>query len=143
MSIRLEEINYTYGAGTAYEIHALKNVSLEIQNGEFVGIIGHTGSGKSTLIQMLDGLIRADSGHIYFENEDIYADGFSMRSLRGKIGLVFQYPEYQLFETTVLKDVAFGPGNQGLSESDALERAKEALRRVKMPEKYWEMSPFE
>ena len=143
MSLRLEEINYTYGAGTAYEIHALKNVSLEIQNGEFVGIIGHTGSGKSTLIQMLDGLIRADSGHIYFENEDIYADGFSMRSLRGKIGLVFQYPEYQLFETTVLKDVAFGPGNQGLSESDALERAKEALRRVKMPEKYWEMSPFE
>ena len=143
MSIRLEEINYTYGAGTAYEIHALKNVSLEIQNGEFVGIIGHTGSGKSTLIQMLDGLIRADSGHIYFENEDIYADGFSMRSLRGKIGLVFQYPEYQLFKTTVLKDVAFGPGNQGLSESDALERAKEALRRVKMPEKYWEMSPFE
>ena len=143
MSIRLEEINYTYGAGTAYEIHALKNVSLEIQNGEFVGIIGHTGSGKSTLIQLLDGLIRADSGHIYFENEDIYADGFSMRSLRGKIGLVFQYPEYQLFETTVLKDVAFGPGNQGLSESDALERAKEALRRVKMPEKYWEMSPFE
>ena len=143
MSIRLEEINYTYGAGTAYEIHALKNVSLEIQNGEFVGIIGHTGSGKSTLIQLLDGFIRADSGHIYFENEDIYADGFSMRSLRGKIGLVFQYPEYQLFETTVLKDVAFGPGNQGLSESDALERAKEALRRVKMPEKYWEMSPFE
>lgn len=143
MSIRLEEINYTYGAGTAYEIHALKNVSLEIQNGEFVGIIGHTGSGKSTLIQMLDGLIRADSGHIYFENEDIYADGFSMRSLRGKIGLVFQYPEYQLFETTVLKDVAFGPGNQGLSEADALERAKEALHRVKMPEKYWEMSPFE
>ena len=143
MSIRLEQINYTYGAGTAYEIQALKDVNLEIRDGEFIGIIGHTGSGKSTLIQLLNGLIRADSGHIYYENEDIYADGFSMRGLRGNVGLVFQYPEYQLFETSVLKDVAFGSGNQGLSEEKALDRAKEALRRVKLPEKYWQASPFE
>lgn len=143
MSIRLEEINYTYGAGTAYEIHALKNVSLEIQNGEFVGIIGHTGSGKSTLIQMLDGLIRADSGHIYFENEDIYADGFSMRSLRGKIGLVFQYPEYQLFEETVYQDIAFGPKNMGLPAEEIQRRVHEAAAFVGVPEEHLEKSPFD
>lgn len=143
MSIKIENVNYTYGSGSAYEIHALKDINLEIQDGELIGMIGHTGSGKSTLIQLLNGLLRADSGHIYFDGQDIYEKDFSMRTLRGKVGLVFQYPEYQLFETTVLKDVAFGPKNQGLDEAAALERAREALREVKLPEKYWEMSPFE
>ena len=143
MSIKIENVNYTYGSGSAYEIHALKDINLEIQDGELIGMIGHTGSGKSTLIQLLNGLLRADSGHIYFDGQDIYEKDFSMRTLRGKVGLVFQYPEYQLFETTVLKDVSFGPKNQGLDEQAALERAREALREVKLPEKYWEMSPFE
>lgn len=143
MSIKIEQVNYTYAAGTAYEIQALKNINLEIFDGEFVGIIGHTGSGKSTLIQLLNGLLRATSGHIYHDGQDIYGHDFSMRELRGKVGLVFQYPEYQLFETSVLKDVAFGPKNQGFSEAEAEEKAKEALRRVKLPEKYWVMSPFE
>ena len=143
MSIKIENLSYTYAPGSAYEIHALKNLNLEIEEGQFVGIIGHTGSGKSTLIQLLDGLIKADEGHIYYNSADIYAPGYSLRSLRGKVGLVFQYPEYQLFETTVLKDAAYGPQNQGFSENEALEKAKEALIRVKLPEKYWEMSPFE
>lgn len=143
MSIKIEQINYTYGAGTAYAIRALKDISLKISDGEFVGIIGHTGSGKSTLIQLLNGLLRASSGHIYYDGKDIYGHDFSMRELRGKVGLVFQYPEYQLFETSVLKDVAFGPKNQGFSGTEAEEKAKEALARVKLPEKYWDVSPFE
>lgn len=143
MSIKIENLSYTYAPGSAYEIHALKNLNLEIEEGQFVGIIGHTGSGKSTLIQLLDGLIKADEGHIYYNGEDIYAPGYSLRSLRGKVGLVFQYPEYQLFEITVLKDAVYGPQNQGFSAEEALEKAKEALIRVKLPEKYWEMSPFE
>lgn len=143
MSIKIEQVNYTYAAGTAYEIQALKDINLEICDGEFVGIIGHTGSGKSTLIQLLNGLLHATSGHIYHDGQDIYGHDFSMRELRGKVGLVFQYPEYQLFETSVLKDVAFGPKNQGFSEAEAEEKAKEALIRVKLPEKYWVMSPFE
>ena len=98
MSIKIENLSYTYAPGSAYEIHALKNLNLEIEEGQFVGIIGHTGSGKSTLIQLLDGLIKADEGHIYYNSADIYAPGYSLRSLRGKVGLVFQYPEYQLFE---------------------------------------------
>ena len=137
MSIKIENLSYTYAPGSAYEIHALKNLNLEIEEGQFVGIIGHTGSGKSTLIQLLDGLIKADEGHIYYNGEDIYAPGYSLRSLRGKVGLVFQYPEYQLFEITVLKDAAYGPQNQGFSAEEALEKAKEALIRVKLPEKYW------
>lgn len=143
MSIKIEQVNYTYSPGTAYEMPALKNINLEIPDGEFVGIIGHTGSGKSTLIQLLNGLLRADSGHIYYDDKDIYEKDFSMRKLRGRVGLVFQYPEYQLFEVSVLKDVAFGPKNQGFSEEEAIEKAKEALEKVKLPEKYWMMSPFE
>lgn len=141
--IRLEDVSYIYSPKTAYAMQALEHVSLDIYEGEFVGIIGHTGSGKSTLIQLLNGLIRASSGRILYEDQDIYAPGFSMRSLRGQVGLVFQYPEYQLFETTVLKDVAFGPKNQGLSEEDALQKAREALTKVRLPETCWEMSPFE
>ena len=97
MSIKLEHINYVYGEGTAYEKHALKDINLEIPDGQFVGIIGHTGSGKSTLIQHLNGLIKASSGVIYYNGENIYADGYSMKELRSHVGLVFQYPEYQLF----------------------------------------------
>ena len=124
-------------------MHALEDVCLNIREREFVGLIGHTGSGKSTLMQLLNGLMRPTSGNVFYEGQDISGHGFSMRALRGKVGLVFQYPEYQLFETTVLKDVAFGPKNQGFSDAEAREKAKEALIKVKLPESCWEMSPFE
>ena len=143
MSIVLEHVSYTYSPETAYEIHALKDVNLEIPDGQFIGLIGHTGSGKSTLIQHLNGLVRATSGHIYFNGEDIYAKDYDMRRLRGKVGLVFQYPEHQLFEVDVLSDVCFGPKNQGLSPEEAKERAREALRMVGISEEYEKQSPFE
>ena len=101
MSLKLEHVQYTYSPSTAYEIHALKDVNLEIPDGQFIGLIGHTGSGKSTLVQHLNGLVKATSGHIYFNGEDIYAEGYDMRKLRSKVGLVFQYPEHQLFEVDV------------------------------------------
>ena len=143
MSIRAENLNYIYGKGTAIEQYALKDINFEIQDGEFVGIIGHTGSGKSTLIQHLNGLIKATSGKIYFNGEDIYAPGYDLKKLRQKVGLVFQYPEHQLFEVDVLSDVCFGPKNQGLSVDEAKERAKEALHLVGLDESYYEKSPFE
>ena len=102
MSIEIKNVNYLYSQGTSYEMHALKNVNLEIPDGQFVGLIGHTGSGKSTLTQHLNGLVKATSGHIYYNGEDIYDEKFSMKKLRSKVGLVFQYPEHQLFETEVL-----------------------------------------
>lgn len=141
--LRLEQVSYAYGAGTAYERQALKNIDLTVYDGDFIGIIGHTGSGKSTMIQLFNGLLKAKTGKICYGGQDISAPDFSLRALRGKVGLVFQYPEYQLFETTVLKDVAFGPKNQGLDETAALEKAKTALRQVKLDENCWEMSPFE
>ena len=143
MSIALEHINYVYSPGTAYEKQALKDVSLEIPQGQFVGIIGHTGSGKSTLIQHLNGLTRATSGRILYEGKNIYEEGFDMRWLRSQVGLVFQYPEHQLFEVDVLSDVCFGPKNQGLSQEECEERAKEALDLVGFPDKYYKQSPFE
>ena len=143
MSIALEHINYVYSPGTAYEKQALKDVCLEIPQGQFVGIIGHTGSGKSTLIQHLNGLTRATSGRILYEGKNIYEEGFDMRWLRSQVGLVFQYPEHQLFEVDVLSDVCFGPKNQGLSQEECEERAKEALELVGFPEKYYRQSPFE
>ena len=143
MSIVLEHVSYTYSPETAYEIHALKDVNLEIPDGQFIGLIGHTGSGKSTLVQHLNGLVRATAGHIYFNGEDIYAQDYDMRRLRGKVGLVFQYPEHQLFEVDVLSDVCFGPKNQGLSPEEAKERAREALRMVGISEEYEKQSPFE
>lgn len=143
MSIRAENLNYIYGKGTAFEQYALKDINFEIQDGEFVGIIGHTGSGKSTLIQHLNGLIKATSGKIYFNGEDIYAPGYDLKKLRQKVGLVFQYPEHQLFEVDVLSDVCFGPKNQGLSVDEVKERAKEALHLVGLDESYYEKSPFE
>ena len=143
MSIKLENVNFTYSPTTAYEIHALKNINLEIRDGEFIGLIGHTGSGKSTLVQHLNGLMKATSGTIYYNGENIYAEGYSMKDLRSKVGLVFQYPEHQLFEVDVLADVCFGPKNQGLSKEEAEERAKRALSMVGLREKYYKQSPFE
>lgn len=143
MSIICDHVNYIYSRGTADEIHALKDVSFKIEDGEFVGIIGATGSGKSTLIQHLNGLLRATSGHIYVNGEDIYDDDYSMKKLRSRVGLVFQYPEHQLFEETVLKDVCFGPKNQGLSNAEAELRAYEALESVKMGDDCYDVSPFD
>jgi len=143
MSIRIEHLNYIYSPGTAYEKQALKDICLEIPDGEFVGIIGHTGSGKSTLIQHLNGLIRGTGGKIYYNGEDIYADGYNMKELRNQVGLVFQYPEHQLFEVDVMADVCFGPKNQGLSPEECRERALEALKLVGLKEKYYKSSPFE
>ena len=143
MSIKAEHLNYIYSAGTAYEKHALKDVSFEIPQGQFVGIIGHTGSGKSTLIQHLNGLVRATSGDLYYEGKNIYEEGYDMRALRGQVGLVFQYPEHQLFEVDVLTDVCFGPKNQGLSSEECEKRAIEALELVGFPKKYYKQSPFD
>ena len=143
MSIKLEHVNYIYSPGTAYEKKALSDICLEIPHGEFVGIIGHTGSGKSTLTQHLNGLIRATSGEVFYNGENIYAEGYDMRKLRSQVGLVFQYPEHQLFEVDVLTDVCFGPKNQGLTPEECEKRATEALRLVGLKEKYWKSSPFE
>ena len=143
MSIKAVDLNYVYGGGTAFEQHALFDVNFEIKDGEFVGIIGHTGSGKSTLIQHLNGLIRASSGALYYNGENIYEDGYDMKKLRTRVGLVFQYPEHQLFEIDVLTDVCFGPQNQGLTKEEALIRAKEALRLAGLDESYYKRSPFE
>lgn len=143
MSIKIEHLNYVYSEGTAYEKHALKDICLEIPHGEFVGIIGHTGSGKSTLIQHLNGLIKGTSGAIYYNGKNIYQDGYDMRALRSQVGLVFQYPEHQLFEIDVLTDVCFGPKNQGLSQQECEARALEALKLVGLKEKYYKSSPFE
>ena len=143
MSLKLEHVQYTYSPSTAYEIHALKDINLEIPDGQFIGLIGHTGSGKSTLVQHLNGLVKPTSGHIYFNGEDIYAEGYDMRKLRSKVGLVFQYPEHQLFEVDVLSDICFGPKNQGLSKEEAEKRAREAMRMVGLSEEYEKQSPFE
>ena len=143
MSIKAKNVNYTYAEGTAYEIHALKDINLEIPDGQFVGRIGHTGSGKSTLVQHLNGLVKATGGRIYFDGRDIYGENFSMKELRSKVGLVFQYPEHQLFETDVLTDVCFGPKNLGFSKEEAQKKAKEALRMVGLGEEYDARSPFE
>lgn len=143
MSIKIEHLNYIYSPGTAYEKQALKDICLEIPHGEFVGIIGHTGSGKSTLIQHLNGLIRATSGALYYNGDNIYAEGYNMKDLRNQVGLVFQYPEHQLFEVDVMTDVCFGPKNQGLSKEECEARALEALQLVGLKEKYYKSSPFE
>ena len=143
MSIKLEHMNYVYSAGTAYEKQALKDVCLEIPHGEFVGIIGHTGSGKSTLTQHLNGLVKATSGALYYDGKNIYEPGYNMRELRNQVGLVFQYPEHQLFEVDVMSDVCFGPKNQGLNPDQCMECALEALKLVGLKEKYYNSSPFE
>ena len=141
--IETKNLSFTYGIGTPFEKHAVKNVNLEIKQGEFLGIIGHTGSGKSTFIQMLNGLIKPTSGTILLNGKDIWAEPKKIRNVRFKVGMVFQYPEYQLFEETVIKDICFGPMNQGLSEEEALKRAKEAAFFVGLHENLLEKSPFE
>lgn len=143
MAMILDKVNYVYGQGTAYEMRALNNVSLKIEDGQFIGIIGHTGSGKSTLIQHMNGLMKADSGGIYFHGRDIDDKDYDKKELRTKVGLVFQYPEHQLFETTVFDDVCFGPKNQGLNKNEAGLCAFEALKSVGMPESLYYQSPFE
>lgn len=143
MSIKLEHINYIYSPGTAYEKQALKDICLEIPHGQFVGVIGHTGSGKSTLIQHFNGLMKATDGVLYYNGENIYNGKYNMRELRNQVGLVFQYPEHQLFEVDVLTDVCFGPKNQGLTPDECKERAKKALKLVGFPEEYYEQSPFD
>lgn len=143
MGMRLEHVSYIYSPDNAFRKQALKDINLEIHDGEFIGLIGHTGSGKSTLIQHLNGLIRATEGKIYYNDQDIYASDYRMIDLRSHVGLVFQYPEHQLFEMTVLKDVCYGPKNLGFSDDEAKERAKEALTMVGITEKEYEKSPFE
>lgn len=143
MAIILDKVNYVYSEGTAYQINALKDINLKIGDGEFIGIIGHTGSGKSTLMQHMNGLMKATSGNIYFNGQDIYDQDFDLRELRNRVGLVFQYPEHQLFETTIFDDVCFGPKNQGLSKDEAGLRAFEALKQVGMPEELYYQSPFD
>lgn len=143
MAIKAVDLCFTYGAGTAFEQQALKHVDFEIQDGEFVGLIGHTGSGKSTLIQHLNGLERATSGQLFYNGENIYSEGYDMKKLRSRVGLVFQYPEHQLFEVDVLTDVCFGPKNLGLDGEAAKERAKKALALVGMGEEFYGRSPFE
>ena len=141
--IKIENLNYIYSQGTAYERHALKDISLEIPDGQFIGIIGHTGSGKSTLTQHLNGLLKAASGRILVDGKNIYEEGYNMKELRSHVGLVFQYPEHQLFEVDVITDVQFGPKNLGLSPQEARERAERALSLVGLDPSFYEKSPFE
>ncbi len=143
MAIILDKLDYIYSPGTAYEKHALKNINLVINDGEFIGIIGHTGSGKSTLIQHLNGLIRATGGAVYYNGADIYDEDYQLKELRTKVGLVFQYPEHQLFESTVLKDVQFGPKNLGLEPLEVDLRAYDALKQVGIGDDLIDASPFE
>ena len=143
MSIKTVNLCHVYGQGTALEQYALKDVNLEIGDGQFIGLIGHTGSGKSTLIQHFNGLLKATSGDLLYNGESIYASGYDMKQLRSRVGLVFQYPEHQLFEVDVFSDVCFGPRNQGLPEEEVKERAREALALVGMDESFYEQSPFE
>lgn len=143
MSIILDHVNYIYGADTPLAVRALDDICLQIPDGQFIGIIGHTGSGKSTLAQHLNGLLKATSGSIYFNGEDIYEKSYDRKQLRGRVGLVFQYPEHQLFETDVFTDVCFGPKNLGLDKKETELRAYDALRKVGLPDELFYQSPFE
>ena len=143
MSIKLENVSYVYEKGTSTEYAALKNVDLEIEKGEFVAIIGHTGSGKSTLIQHFNGLEKCTEGTVYFDGKDISEKDFDLKQLRRRVGLVFQYPEHQLFEETVISDVCFGPSNQGLKKEECIKKAKAALELVGVSKELYEKSPFE
>ncbi len=142
-SIKVEHLCCTYGAKTPFERHAVKDVSFEINKGDFVGLIGHTGSGKSTLVQMLNGLIKPSSGNVYVDDVDIWSKPKEIRKVRFQVGLVFQYPEYQLFEETVEKDIAFGPTNMGLSENEIKERVFRAAKFVGLNYELLKKSPFD
>ena len=141
--LETKNLIYTYGVGTPFEKTAVQDVSIAVEKGEFVGVIGHTGSGKSTLIQMLNGLIRPTGGQVLLNGQDICEKPKEIRRVRFQVGMVFQYPEYQLFEETVLKDIMFGPKNMGLSDEEAMERAKEAARFTDLKPSLLEKSPFE
>lgn len=141
--IKAENIKLVYSAGTAFEKTALSDVSFEIEKGEFIGIIGHTGSGKSTLVQLLNGLLRPTEGKIRLEGRDIWEEPKKIRNVRFKVGMVFQYPEYQLFEETVYKDIAFGPGNMGLDDEEIDKRVREAASFTGLREDQLDCSPFE
>lgn len=143
MSLILDHVNYSYGDDTALSVHALKDVSLVIPDGQFIGLIGHTGSGKSTLVQHLNGLLKPTGGAIYYNGEDIHDSDFDKKKLRSKVGLVFQYPEHQLFEVDVFKDVCFGPKNLGLSQKETELRAYAALKQVGIADEYFYQSPFD
>ena len=143
MPIIVDHLNCIYEQGTNMEVAALKDINLVIPDGQFIGLIGHTGSGKSTLVQHLNGLIEATSGSVYFNGEDIYDKDYDRKKLRSKVGLVFQYPEHQLFETDVFKDVCFGPKNLGLDRKETELRAYKALKMVGLPDEYFYQSPFD
>lgn len=143
MLMELKDVTYTYSVGTVYEVNAIEHVNLNIEAGQFIGIIGHTGSGKSTLIQHFNGLMKPTSGQVLFRGENIWSEGYDLRKLRSSVGLVFQYPEHQLFEADVLTDVCFGPKNQGLSKEECELRAREALEHVGVSEELFDKSPFD
>ena len=143
MSIILDHVSHVYGDDTTLAVKALDDISLVIEDGQFIGLIGHTGCGKSTFVQHLNGLLKATSGSIYFNGRDIYDEDFNMKELRSKVGLVFQYPEHQLFEETVFKDVCFGPKNLGLTQKEVELRAYEALKLVGLPDECFYQSPFD
>lgn len=143
MAIILDHVSYVYEEGTSMEAAALKDVNLVIPDGQFIGLIGHTGSGKSTLVQHLNGLMKPTSGYVYYNGADIHEDGFDRKDLRSKVGLVFQYPEHQLFETDVFKDVCFGPKNMGLETKEVQLRAYGALKQVGLADEYFYQSPFD
>ena len=141
--LRVENLTHTYSAGTPVQRNAVEQMNIEVMPGEFLGIIGHTGSGKSTLIQHLNGLLKPTEGHVYLEGKDIWAEPKKIRQVRFQVGLVFQYPEYQLFEETVYKDIAFGPGNMGLNKAEIDRRVREAAAFVGLDEALLDKSPFE
>ena len=141
--IKAEGIKLVYGAGTSFEKTALDDVSFEIEKGEFIGIIGHTGSGKSTLVQLLNGLLKPTAGRIFLNGKDIWQEPKKIREVRFKVGIVFQYPEYQLFEETVYKDIAFGPKNMGLSEEEIDEKVRAAAAFTGVREEWLQKSPFD
>lgn len=143
MGITIKDVNYTYSAGTPYEKKAVDNMNIEIQDGEFIGLIGHTGSGKSTLIQQLNALLEPTTGDIFMDGENIFASTESKKEVRKNVGLVFQYPEHQLFELTVYKDIAFGPKNMGLEEEEIEKRVEEAMQSVGLSKEIVELSPFD
>ncbi len=141
--IELKDVSYVYSPKTPFEKTALDHINLTIGEGEFIGVIGHTGSGKSTLIQHLNGLLRPTQGQVLFNGTDIWADKKNLRQVRFQVGLVFQYPEYQLFEETVGKDIAFGPTNMGLSQEEIQRRVQRAMEMVELPAPYLDHSPFD
>ena len=141
--LETKDLTYQYGVGTPFQKTAVEQVSISIRQGEFLGVIGHTGSGKSTLIQMLNGLIKPTSGQVLLDGKDIWEEPKKIRAVRFRVGMVFQYPEYQLFEETVLKDVMFGPKNMGLSDTEAEAKAREAAEFTGLTEELLQKSPFE